>query len=623
MKNLILILFVLSAVATFSQTNAERKITSEVNEAIVFLESAQITRNKTVTINKGITLLRFVKLSPFVDGKSIQVKTSNAVEIQAVNFEKNYINKQTKSTDLVTLEEELKTLQKELALEKTLLNINKEETDFLLANKVLSGKNQTLTVDNLKNTALYYGNQYKSLKLNALKIKERIALLYTNSSDLKNQIGNFSSKKEFASGEAIVKIKALKTTTIVLELIYNVSNAGWFPTYDIRVKDINNPLNLVYKANVKQQTKVDWNHVKLSFSSADPNTSSEAPTLKTYFLNYNSRPPVYTKNIKTVSGVVTDQGGVVPGVSVLVEGTTIGTETDFDGRYSISIPKNAATLSFSYLGYVTAKRTIYTANLNVQLEEDSNSLDEVVVMGYGSKSISSALEGSVSGVQIRGTSSVRSKPKYTIPTKKIINQTTVNFEIAAPYSLKSSNKNYTVGMKTYELEVDYQYYSIPKIDKNVFLIAYAADWEKLNLLEGEATIYFEGTYIGKSLLDTRFVTDKLKISLGRDKNIVVQREKTKNFTTKQFIGNKKEENRAWNISIKNNKAQNINISISDQIPVSTLEEIKIALNEANTGIFKKETGEVLWKFKLSPNTSKNLQLKYTVKYPKNRNVVLD
>jgi hypothetical protein len=96
MKKSILILFVLCTVTIFSQTNAEKKIMSDVNEAIVFLESAQITRKKTVSIKKGTTLLRFLKLSPFIDGKSIQVKTSNEVEIQAVNFEKNYFKNKLK-----------------------------------------------------------------------------------------------------------------------------------------------------------------------------------------------------------------------------------------------------------------------------------------------------------------------------------------------------------------------------------------------------------------------------------------------------------------------------------------------------------------------------------------------
>lgn len=623
MKKYILLLAFLSSLSIYSQINLEKKVTSKVNEVTVFLESAQITRKKTVTINKGTTILRFTKLSPFIDGKSIQVKTTNDVEIQSVNFEKNYLDKQTKSDEIRKLEADLKTIHKKLELEKTLLNINEEETKFLQSNRNIGGKNQTLTAINLKNAATYYGAKYKALKLEALIINERISLINKNFSDINNQINSFSTKKEFASGEALVKIKTTKTTTIQLELVYNVANASWFPTYDIRVKDINSPLHLVYKANVKQNTKVDWDNVKLSFSSSDPSVSSEAPELKTYFLNYNSLPPVYTKNIKTVSGIVSDNSGALPGVSVLIDGTTIGTETNFDGYYSITVPKNASTLTFSYLGYSTVKRNIYSSNINVKMKENANVLDEVVVTGYGNeKTLTSVLKGKISGVQITNDSR-KKENNYSIPTNQIVNQTTVNFEIASPYSLKSDNKNYSVGMKTYELNVDYQYYSIPKIDKNAFLIAYADNWEKLNLLEGEANIYFEGTFIGKSLLDTRFITDKLKISLGRDKNIIVNREKTKDFTTRQFIGSKKQENRAWNISIKNNKSQKISISIFDQIPVSTLEEIKVELDKSNTGKFNAENGEILWRFELNPSSTKNLNLRYSVKYPKDRELTLE
>ncbi|NVK52784.1 MAG: mucoidy inhibitor MuiA family protein [Flavobacteriaceae bacterium] len=621
MKKLLLLLVFISA-SLFSQVNPEKKISSKVSEVVVFLESAQVTRKKTITINKGITELKFIKLSPFVVGKSIQVKSTNDVEIQAVNFEKNYLEKQIKNPKLIKLENDLITTQKKIEIQNTYLNINQEEIKFLQSNRNIGGKNQILTATNLKNAATYYGGKYKALKLESLNIKEKLRALYNSVSDIKNQIGNFTSKKEFATGEIVVKLKTNTNTTISLELTYNVGNAGWFPSYDIRVNNINSPLSLVYKANVKQNTKVDWNNVKLRFSSADPSISSEAPELKTHFLNYNSVPPIYKRNIATVSGIITDKEGPLPGVSVLVKGTTIGTETDFDGYYSITLPKDANTISFSYLGFKTEERFITSSNISLRMKEDSNTLDEVVVTGYGKKkSVDSALKGRVSGIQIGDKKN--NKPKYSIPTKQIVNQTTVNFEINSPYTLKSNTKNYIVGMKTYDVYTDYQYYTIPKINKNAFLIAFLTDWEKLNLLEGEANIYFEGTYIGKSLLDTRFTEDKLKISLGKDKNVVINREKIKDFTTKQFIGNKKQENKAWKISIKNNKSQNINISVFDQIPISTLEEIKVEYDKSNTGNLNNETGEVLWKLNLSPNNIKSLLLKYSIKYPKKKKIILE
>ncbi|MDG2194796.1 MAG: DUF4140 domain-containing protein [Polaribacter sp.] len=71
-------------------------MTSKVDAVTVFLESAQITRNKSIQLSKGTTLLKFVALSPFIDAKSIQVKSKD-LEIQSVAFQKNFLKKNTKN----------------------------------------------------------------------------------------------------------------------------------------------------------------------------------------------------------------------------------------------------------------------------------------------------------------------------------------------------------------------------------------------------------------------------------------------------------------------------------------------------------------------------------------------
>ncbi len=88
---------------------------------------------------------------------------------------------------------------------------------------------------------------------------------------------------------------------------------------------------------------------------------------------------------KTISGTVSDESGPLPGVSVLIKGTTTGTETDFDGKYSIKA-KTGDTLIFSYLGYKPSEKKVgNSSSLNVILEEDSNVLNEVVVTALGVK----------------------------------------------------------------------------------------------------------------------------------------------------------------------------------------------------------------------------------------------
>ncbi|WJJ98200.1 SusC/RagA family TonB-linked outer membrane protein [Algibacter luteus] len=96
---------------------------------------------------------------------------------------------------------------------------------------------------------------------------------------------------------------------------------------------------------------------------------------------------------QTVSGTVSDESGPLPGVNVLVQGTTTGTVTNFDGEYEINA-NNGDTLVFSFLGYLTQEIVVSGSTLNVTLSEDAAQLDEVVVVGYGSttkKEITSAV----------------------------------------------------------------------------------------------------------------------------------------------------------------------------------------------------------------------------------------
>ncbi|AUC23959.1 hypothetical protein BTO15_03440 [Polaribacter sejongensis] len=600
----------------------EKKIATNVNEVTVFLEGAQITRKKTVQVKQGKTILKFSNLSPFIDAKSIQVKAEGNITVFAVNHQQNFIEKLDKQQELIDLETKLKEVDDKIVLERTYLQILKEELAFLKENRNIGGKNQEVSVTNLKNASIFFGTKLKELKIKEIERNNTLQNLTIASRDLTNQINTISGKKEFPNGEILVKVEAKTNATINFELSYVVENAGWFPTYDIRAKNVNEPVQLIYKANIKQDTKISWDNVKLNLSSANPNVSGVAPELKTYFLNYNTRPPVYNRTTNEVSGVVLDQNNdPLPGATVLIKGTTIGTSTDFDGKYSITIPNNESSLVFSYLGFISQTKPIQSEVLNIMLEEDSATLDEVVVIGYGtsrkSKSITKALQGTVSGVNIRGASSL------PVPTVQTENQTTVNFEIKTPYTIKSDNKSYSVDIDTYNLSAFYQYYAVPKIDKDAFLIANISNWEQYNLLEGEANIFFEGTYIGKTLLDVRYATDTLQISLGRDKNVSVKREKVKEFISKNFMGSKKEESRGWNIDVKNNKSQQINMVIYDQVPVSTNDEIKIEVSEISGAKKTPESGEIKWEFTIAPNESKNFILRYLVKYPKNKTIVLE
>lgn len=617
MKKNILALLLFSISIINAQDFTEKQILTEVNEVSVYIEGAQITRKKTIEVLPGKTLLKFINLSPFIDAKSVQVKANGNLTILAVNHHQNFIDKLEKSKELIDLEIKLDQLTEKIKLENTHLSILKEELIFLQENRNIGGKNQELNVNNLKDAAAFYNTRITAIKLKEIERNATIMLYSKQVDDLQKQINTISSKKEFANGEVHVKLDSKKTERVSFEITYLVSNTGWFPSYDIRANKINEPLQLVYKANVRQDTKEDWKNVKLKFSTAEPNVSGVAPELKTYFLDYNTQPPVYGKSIQFVKGKVTDAYGPLPGASINIVGTTIGTVTDFEGNYSLAIPNNSGSLKFSFVGMETQTVPITNSIINVVLKESQMVLEEVVVTAYGTTKNQKYKEKEDVSIKLRGTSST------SIPTTQITKQTTVDYEIKIPYTINSDNKNYTVDMDVLSLDAFYQYYTVPKVDKTAFLIAQITDWEKFNLLEGEATIFFEDTYVGKSLLDTRYATDTLKISLGKDKNVSINREKIKNYTTKQLIGSKKEEFRAWKTVVKNNKNQPINIMVLDQVPVSTNEEIELKIKELSNAKHTVETGALEWVFKLDSSAKKELEIIYSVKYPKNRNLIIE
>jgi TonB-linked SusC/RagA family outer membrane protein len=118
---------------------------------------------------------------------------------------------------------------------------------------------------------------------------------------------------------------------------------------------------------------------------------------------------IQAQNIN-VSGTVTDASGeALIGVNVLVKGTTLGTITNVDGAYTLSVPNTQSVLVFSYVGFVTQEITVGTQrSINVQLIDDSRSLEEVVVVGYGvqKKKLVTGATVQVSGDDIQKLSTV-------------------------------------------------------------------------------------------------------------------------------------------------------------------------------------------------------------------------
>nr|PZN55380.1 MAG: mucoidy inhibitor-like protein [Bacteroidota bacterium] len=199
-------------------------------------------------------------------------------------------------------------------------------------------------------------------------------------------------------------------------------------------------------------------------------------------------------------------------------------------------------------------------------------------------------------------------------------QTSLNteFNISLPYTVASTTKPTVVDIASHEVPATYRYATTPKLDADAFLLARVTGWEAFSLLPGEANVFFEGTFVGKTYVDPANVEDTLDVSLGRDKRIVVEREKVKDFTSRRTIGANKRDRYTWEISIRNTRDEPIRIMVEDHVPVSQNSQIEVTVDETGGAKYTPENGKLVWELSLNPGETKKVRYSFEVKYPKDR-----
>jgi len=199
----------------------------------------------------------------------------------------------------------------------------------------------------------------------------------------------------------------------------------------------------------------------------------------------------------------------------------------------------------------------------------------------------------------------------------------VTFDVSLPFTIPSDGKAQTIEIQRTTTPAEYKYVTVPKMSTSAYLTGNIADWAKQSLLSGEATLYFENTFVGKSYLNVNQLTDTLTISLGTDNSILVKREKRKDYTSKKIIGANKTDTYSFLLTVRNNKATPIKITVNDQVPISSNSSIIVEALELSGGTLNAETGTVKWDIELKPQEKKEIVLSYSVKYPKNQNIILE
>ncbi|MCL1790989.1 MAG: mucoidy inhibitor MuiA family protein [Peptococcaceae bacterium] len=201
--------------------------------------------------------------------------------------------------------------------------------------------------------------------------------------------------------------------------------------------------------------------------------------------------------------------------------------------------------------------------------------------------------------------------------------TSAEYNLTPPYTIASGDDGQDVEITTHSLAAAYRYFSVSKLEREVFLLAAVREWEHLHLIAGEASIFFENRYVGKTMIDPRRAEETIDLSLGTDKSVIVTRERGKDRTGKTLVGGNIKQTRQWELTARNLKPYPIEIELKDQVPVSINKQINVSVIDMDGATMDADTGILTWKITLNPAEAKTMTMKYVVTSPKETPVYLD
>jgi len=199
------------------------------------------------------------------------------------------------------------------------------------------------------------------------------------------------------------------------------------------------------------------------------------------------------------------------------------------------------------------------------------------------------------------------------------NQLNVGYDLKDLYTILSNNQDNSINLDINEIPADYTYYTIPKMDKTVFLVAELDNLDKYNLINAEANIIFQDTNVGKTSLNTENTDNKLLLTLGDDRRVSIKRDLVKDKTMEKSISSSnKEQQYAYQFTIRNNKNEKIKLRIKDNVPISTDKQIIISMINKGGATYDEKTGDLTWDIVLNANETKKIDFSFKVNSLKNK-----
>ena len=241
---------------------------------------------KQLSVPSGNSELVVNQIAQNIDVNSIRITSeSNHITILSVSFERDYLvkgeNESAQYLEVKNKYEAAKSILDDLISARK----GEESTLALLEENRKFGGQNGVSPASMATMIKYYREEYKNLSANITDLKENEEEQQKTVDKLKQQMQEAGGNDQNA-GQLVLRLNSQQAVKTNFDINYFTNNVSWTPFYEVRVDNLDEPVQLLYKANVSQSTGIDWKQVKMTFSSGNPKRNNNAPQLNPWWVGF-------------------------------------------------------------------------------------------------------------------------------------------------------------------------------------------------------------------------------------------------------------------------------------------------------------------------------------------------
>ena len=353
-----------------------------------------------------------------------------------------------------------------------------------------------------------------------------------------------------------------------------MQNAFWKPLYDVRLLE-DKSLELTYMANITQETGEDWDEVALALSTARPALHSRLPKLQAWYVD----------------------------------------EYDF----SSSIHRYQR-LSLNIQDEVNSLQKTIDAMDGTSIPVPQQSVADEPLMEY-----SLSLSDRLGGVAQAAAKVVKPQDRAAGVSQTTISNTTsgavVTYNVGTPVSIPGNGEPHKTTITITGLQAELDYLTAPRFAPEAYLRANITNTSEYTILPGEASVFHENNFIGKTQVALIAPNDEFEVQLGVDDRIKVEHELVKRDTGQRFIGTMAQTNFEYEINITNLLPHPAKVTVQDQFPVSRSSKIKVKVDHIAPPPKDETDLHILtWETELAPEAQQTFSIAFTIEHGRNQRV---